>query len=1339
MYRGGASDSGFGIRKRARLGAAVATALALMASLLNAAFVAPAAGAAPGVPPVTYTTGDIDGQNGWAGTAGGNINDSIDQAVVANGGAPASFEDQSWRISNAFTTNSFADQTFSPSVADEAGETSAESGGLAGGTRQDRFVAEWDFSSASPGAEQPGLSIVASPDRGDGARMSWVRMTDGPGGLEVGFRDYQRAIDPECDGPGDPFVFTSVATGLDRATAHNIRIEMDFVDGITNDVVRVYVDDVLVHTGTSWEDYFRDCETNPTRTVDSLLFRSAGTAAGTAGSGFLIDNVATRSADQGTDTTASEFSTGFEPVLTSTTIQVSEADEVDWFAADTRAAGDLEFNTTYGGEIGGSAAILSTTSATADKVQLFTDLFHDTLLSDIDGLGYSTFRDSASTGFVAGLPALNLRVDRDNDDIVDTYLIYEPYQDLGNAAVTSDVWQTWDAIRGGAASWWASHLPGCGQATPCTWDTIVSTYPDARVLEDPDSPINSGSAPDPTNLQGSLGLNLGSFNPSITAAADALSVTVSGNRQIFDFVALFAPDAPTGLSATPGDGVVDLSWTAPADGDSPVTTYHVYRDGLEVGTTNGATTFQDTTANGAVPSSVPYSYTVSAENAVDEGPQSTAVNATVHLFWEDLEWELMNGTAVVNGADGVDLTRLGSGTAGIHLIGDPPVNAGDTPWVQWTYGDDGTSWPGIDMFIDSEVPVPNPRLQAGSLFTSDTLGYARYGPGGAGAIEEIVFPTVAPGPGPRSVTDHTIYAGQAASGRIDYEADGVRYSSDLLIGNGAPFVWKDVILRWRCDATASVTWERVCTGGETVTFDDFTFGDDHDFAAPEVTITSPVDGAVFEHNEAVTADYACVDEVGGSGVDTCEGPVPDGDLVDTSTLGAHDFTVTGTDLAGNESSVTHSYTVVDVTEPVITITTPVDGGTYVRGSAVAADFACVDEAGGSGVALCFGTVPDGVNIDTSTLGSHTFQVFALDNADNLVAASADYTVVDGTGPSVTITTPADGATFALDESVTADFACADEVGGSGLDTCVGDLADGAAIDTSTRGAYDFTVTATDLAGNETVVTHSYTVLDVTPPTVTITTPADGAIVEQDDVVLADFACDDEPGGSGLDSCVGDVADGAAIDTSTAGSHDFTVTGTDGDGNETVVTNSYSVCAGHPFSDVPPWVTDAVDWAWCNMYMTGLPGNRFGTDEPITRAQVARLLYRVAGSPDVSALPPHGLTDVPLWVEDAVTWMIANEYATGYDDDTFRPDIPISRGQVTRMQFRVEGSPAGSPPHGFSDVPEWVREAVNWIVDPANMPPFAVGYDDNTYRPNIDVSRGQVARMTCRINATPGTC
>lgn len=1132
---------------------AVATVLALVAGLVNASFVAPSASAdpVPPVPAVTYTPGDIDGQNGWAGTGGGNVENTLDQTVVANTSAPGSFNEQSWRFSNSVTSDAFGNQPFSPSV-DEAGETAAEGGGLSGGSRSNQFVAEWDFASAQPGAEQPGLGITGSPDRGDGARMSWVRMEDTPGGLRVLFNDYQHDVDPECDDIGG-FVQTPIATGLTRGTAHHIRIEMDFVDGPANDVVRIYVDGTLAHTGTSWEDYFRDCEGNETRTVDSLLFRSSGAAApANAGKGFLIDNVALTSG-------TSAFSTGFEPIVTntSTTTVVTEIDDVDWFAADTRPGGLLEFaEPAYAGSIGDGAAVLSTTASGSAKVQLFTDEYGDdggTLLSDIDALSYSTYRVTAPPASPA-LPALNLRIDRDNDDVVDAYLVYEPYQDLGNGAVQDGVWQTWNAIRGGAAKWWSGQLPGCGQATPCPWSTILGNWPLARVLEDPDSPLNSPSAP-PGPLNGSLGANLGSGNPSVTAAVDGLTVTVNGDRQIFDFDAIFAPGAPTGLTATPGDGIVDLSWDAPADdGGSPITTYHVYRDGLEVGTTSGDTTFQDTTANGAVPSSVAYSYTVSAENAVGEGDESAAATATVNLFWEGYEWDVENGEAVINVDGGVDLTRFAAGESWIRLVGPPPINTNGTPWVEFSYHDDGDSWQGIDMFVDSTGAAPNPRLSAGSLFTAELLGYARYT--GVGTQEEIVFASSDNGgTSPRTAGDHTIYAGQAASGRIDYLADGTWSSSDFLIGNGAPFAFNDVLLRWRCSPTPSVTWELPCDGGETTTFHSFAAGDDHDDESPEIAITTPTDDAEYEVGESVTADYECTDT---TGVATCDGPVADGAAIDTSQAGDYQFTVDAEDDIGNQSSLTHDYTVLDVTAPTVTIATPEDGAFYYQGEFVEADYACADdEPGSSGLASCVGTVDDGDRVDTSVPGEHELTVTAEDGDGNVTAVTHTYTV-DVTAPTITVTTPADGGTYNRGSSVPADFTCTDDAGGSGVAACFGTVPDGVPIDTTDLGQFNFFVLALDHVGNLAVVVHTYTVVDGTDPGVTIDSPQDGANYEIGESVSADYSCEDEVGGSGLDSCVGTVANGAAIDTSTLGAHDFTVTATDNAGNESELTNSYTV-------------------------------------------------------------------------------------------------------------------------------------------------------------------------------------
>jgi hypothetical protein len=249
----------------------------------------------------TYTTGTVNGQVGWSSLGAAGSGCAIyDHLVVTNLAAPLSFGNQSLRISNAVTSGCFGDQTFSSSLVDAAGEVAADAGLVSGGTRQSHFEAQWDFASTVPGSEQPGLAVVASPDRGDGARMSWIQMADTPAGLAVNFYDYRDehvvgTASNLADGCGtnDDFFLINIASGLDRTAPHTIKVSMDFLEGPRNDVVRVWVDGALVHTDTSWEDYFRFCEaTDTSRTVDSILFRTAGAAApATAGKGFLIDNL----------------------------------------------------------------------------------------------------------------------------------------------------------------------------------------------------------------------------------------------------------------------------------------------------------------------------------------------------------------------------------------------------------------------------------------------------------------------------------------------------------------------------------------------------------------------------------------------------------------------------------------------------------------------------------------------------------------------------------------------------------------------------------------------------------------------------------------------------------------------------------------------------------------------------------------------------------------------------------------------------------------------------------------------------------------------------------------
>jgi hypothetical protein len=165
---------------------------------------------------------------------------------------------------------------------------------------------------------------------------------------------------------------------------------------------------------------------------------------------------------------------------------------------------------------------------------------------------------------------------------------------------------------------------------------------------------------------------------------------------------------------------------------------------------------------------------------------------------------------------------------------------------------------------------------------------------------------------------------------------------------------------------------------------------------------------------------------------------------------------------------------------------------------------------------------------------------------------------DQAAPEIQLRTPANGAVFARGEPVAADFDCIEEEGGSGLKSCQGTVADGQPIDTSTLGPKTFTVTSEDNLGNKASVTHTYTVVDRDSPLISLSSPVDGSVFSLDETVIASYSCSDEPGGSGLVSCVGTVPSGSPIDTRTVGPHTFTVNAADAAGNVATASATYTV-------------------------------------------------------------------------------------------------------------------------------------------------------------------------------------
>jgi hypothetical protein len=203
---------------------------------------------------------------------------------------------------------------------------------------------------------------------------------------------------------------------------------------------------------------------------------------------------------------------------------------------------------------------------------------------------------------------------------------------------------------------------------------------------------------------------------------------------------------------------------------------------------------------------------------------SAAFASTVPFAGQTWDVTGTGATAVQSGTS-VTLTK-GAGDAALHLALDPSINTNNTPWVQFSYIDSGHN--NIDMFVDSNLAGTDPRLQAGSLFSFQGLGYTRYTQvtPPIPAVENVEF---AQGYMARANGDtHTIFAGKRADGTVDYVYDGMAFTSSFLKNAvGGAWGFGTDFLRLRGGSS-----------GDSVTFTDFQFGSSYAVPAPVTPLPS---------------------------------------------------------------------------------------------------------------------------------------------------------------------------------------------------------------------------------------------------------------------------------------------------------------------------------------------------------------------------------------------------------------------------------------------------------------------------------------------------------------------
>ena len=169
-----------------------------------------------------------------------------------------------------------------------------------------------------------------------------------------------------------------------------------------------------------------------------------------------------------------------------------------------------------------------------------------------------------------------------------------------------------------------------------------------------------------------------------------------------------------------------------------------------------------------------------------------------------------------------------------------------------------------------------------------------------------------------------------------------------------------------------------------------------------------------------------------------------------------------------------------------------------------------------------------------------------------------------------------------------------------------------------------------------------------------------------------------------------------------------------------------------FEDVPEGSAyyDGVRWAVRAQVMDPDSETLFGADNTVTRGELIRIFYRLAGSPSVTRPDHSPYEDVdesdPNY--DAYLWAREQQITSGWNDGKFHPEAPLSNASTVALLHRADGSSkiqlTGTSP--FSDVTSstpFYRQIV-W----ASRRGVSTVSEGDAFAPTEHTSKARVAMM-----------
>ena len=149
------------------------------------------------------------------------------------------------------------------------------------------------------------------------------------------------------------------------------------------------------------------------------------------------------------------------------------------------------------------------------------------------------------------------------------------------------------------------------------------------------------------------------------------------------------------------------------------------------------------------------------------------------------------------------------------------------------------------------------------------------------------------------------------------------------------------------------------------------------------------------------------------------------------------------------------------------------------------------------------------------------------------------------------------------------------------------------------------------------------------------------------------------------------------------------------------------------------------------FLKGYPGGGFAPGKNMSRAEVTTMFARLLTEQmEANKSYPASFSDVTSahWAANYIGYMEQFGIVRGYSDGTFRPNAPITRAEFAAICCRFEQLTDGAA--AFTDVPasHWAAKSIAYAAKRG----WVTGYADGTFKPGNNITRAEVAAVTCRL-------